>query len=313
MDKASRHLKQFVLLTLLLFSFTPVFGEAQEGKQKYLRVAYSDKTLPDVDIKDATAAMKTYLAELGRSVGLNAESHIYGSIDDLTRDVKAGEIDLFAVRTLDYLRSGAQLRGVPAISNVRNNKIAVRYLILVPAGARVSRLSDLRRRRMSVLKGDDAGPLFLNLQLIKAGFPEMNEFFSSVEEKPKPSQVILSVFFGQSDACLVEDTAFRTMGELNPQVRTKLKVIAESPDLVTSMAFFRPGLAEDMRELVLETAGNLEDNPRGKQILMLFKCDSLTTPKESDMDSLRAMVAEYERLKRHTRRERLAGEGRNRP
>lgn len=299
--------KLFVLLVLFFVWVAPMPVQAQEGRQKQLRVAYSDKTLLDVDVKDATAAMRTYLAELGRSVGLHAESHIYGSLDDLIKDVKTGKIDMFAVRTLDYLRSATQLRGLPAITNVRNNKSTVRYLVLVPSSAPVSKLADLRRKRMSLVRGDDVGPLFLNLQLIKAGCPEMKDFFSSIEEKPKPSQLILSVFFGQSDACLVEDTAFRTVAELNPQVGTKLKVIAESPDYMTSLSFFRPGLAEDMRKLVLDTASRLGDNPRGKQILMLFKCDSLATPKESDMDSLRAMIAEYERLKRQTRKERLAG------
>ena len=294
----SKNIKSLAVFVVLLLLCGPVSTWPQDRMgQKRLIIAYSDKTFIDVDIKDATAAMKSYVNELANKMGIHGESHLYSNIETLISDVQQGKIDLYVLRTMDFLHAEKRLQGEPAIIHSKNGKSASRYLLLVSSDAPISNLSDLRNKKISVLKGDDVAPLFANVLLLREGHPEMKGFFSSIEEKAKPSQAILAVFFGQANACIVEDSAFRTMVELNPQVGRKLRVLKESPDIMTSISFFRKGLPEETKSMVLQKSFTLKTEPRGKQILMLFKIDDITRAKESDIDSLRAMMAEYDRLK----------------
>lgn len=277
-------------------TFSVVPSGAEEKKAEFI-FAYSEKTLPDVDTKDAAAAMKLYVSELGSKMKIVGESVIYRDTDQMMKDLQAGKIDLLALRALDYLRSKPRSNTEAALVNVKGGKTTSRYVVLVKEGEQALKIGHLRNKRVALIKGDDVGLLFLNTLLLAAGHQETKEFFSSVDEKAKASQAVLSVFFGQADACVIDEGAFKTIEELNPQVSKKLKVLAVSPELVTAVTVFRKGCDEDLKKKVIHTSKTLKNDPRGKQVLLLFKVDDLSRLHESDLDSLKALVNEYDRLK----------------
>jgi ABC-type phosphate/phosphonate transport system substrate-binding protein len=286
-----------ILLCLAVLQIVPLEAQGDDRRGAAFVLGVSQKTFVDVDIKDGAAALKIYAEELGRQFGYDAQSKVYTDVEAMVRDVQSGTLDMLSVTTMEYFRIRGRVDGEMGVVHVRGGRSTSRYLVLVRNDARILGVEDLKGKKLSVLKGDELGRLFLNTLLLKQRFLEIAGFFSFVEERSKPSQAILSVFFGQTDACIVDDYAFTTMVELNPQVGTQLKVLASSPELYTSVCFFRRSCDEDLKQRARAMPRVLQETARGRQVFLLFKIEGILSIKESDLETTRKLVADYERLK----------------
>jgi phosphonate transport system substrate-binding protein len=102
--------------------------------------------------------------------------------------------------------------------------------------------------------------------------------------------VVLPVFFGQVDACVVTKRGFDTMVELNPQVGEKLRVLAISPPLIPSVAFFHPDYDPEMRRKIEEEIQVLDLSPAGRQVMNHFQCDAIRVEPASCLDGTRELL-----------------------
>lgn len=260
-------------------------------------IAYSPKSLMDVDPKDAMAAFRIYVEELAKKIGYSGGSSPYDNVESVMKEVENGKIDMIAMNSIQYLKIINKSLIEPAYGNIRGGKMTVKYQILVHNNKGFTKISDLKGKKLILVKGDETGVLYLNTLLLRQRLGEAKEFFSSVDEKVKTSQAVLSVFFGQTDACIVNDIAYQTMVEMNPQLGKDLKIISTSPELLDYLAVFRKSLNDDIKRKTHEVGRTLKTHPRGKQILMLFKIDDLAPIKETDLSSIKELLDEYNRLK----------------
>lgn len=281
---------------VLIFLSSQAWAETITPKPD-LRVAYSTKVFPDLDARDVTAAMQLYINELAKQVGYHADGQVYDSTESVIKEIRAGNFDFIALSSVAYLRIRDRVDTELALGQVKGGKMTSRYLLVVAAQSPYQKIRDLRNKRINLLKGDDIGPLYLSTVLLKHKLPEMKKFFFSVEEKNKPSQLVLPVFFGQSDACVITDVAFENMVEMNPQLGKGTRVIASSDEMVDTVTVFRKTLKEDTKQKVMKAGTTLKRNPRGQQILTLFRTEDLTPLKEADLEGIRHLVVEHDRLR----------------
>ncbi len=123
-------------------------------------------------------------------------------------------------------------------------------------------------------------------------------FFSDIQEKSKDAQAILDTFFGRSDACLVTEAAYKMMVELNPQVGKKLRVVAESPELVASVGVFHPDYPQELRQRAIKgMSSDYMQHERGKQIILLFNVERMERISDHQFASVQRLIADHERLK----------------
>jgi ABC-type phosphate/phosphonate transport system substrate-binding protein len=294
--------KCFEIVTLLCALFiisviiSPDIAWVKQLDKPRLYMGYSSKTFLDVDMKDAVAALDVWVNELSAKEGFIAQNNIYEDLNVLVKDFQQGKLDFGLVKSLDYLKIRKDVKPEIAMTYVKGGKKTIRYHILVRTDSGVSNISGLRNKKLTMRKGDDMGLLFLNTLLLKNKQPESEKTFSFIDAKIRSSQVILSVFFGQSDACLTTDVAYRTMIELNPQIKEKLRIISSSDELVEGVNFFRKDYDEHNKKIVLERSLSLKETARGKQILLLFKIEKVALIEEKDLDTVRSLLSEYERL-----------------
>ena len=287
-----------VCLLMLFLALAPLSRVlAGAGPRPDLVVAYSTRVLSDVDPKDAVAAFESYIGELAKEINRTAGSHPYDNIETLVKEVEDGKVDLITMNSIDYLRLKNKAIFELGMAYDRGGKTTTKYLILSHQNKGYSKIGDLRGKKIAVGIRDEVGILFLNTTLLKLRFGEAKGFFSQVDEKIKPSQVVLSVFFGQTDACVISDVLYKTMVEMNPQLGKDLKVLASSSELLEVIGLFRKGMDENIKQITLEMSKNLKTHARGKQILMLFKIDALLPLKETDFAGIRELVNDYDRLK----------------
>jgi ABC-type phosphate/phosphonate transport system substrate-binding protein len=281
------------LLTIIL---AQAARQEAERKADFI-VAYTDKMLTDIDPKDMASAMKLYVDEISKQAGYRGEAYRYDTLDEVVGKVNKDMFDVVALTSLDYLRIEKRVDVELGFGQVKGGKSTLKYLLLANANRGFTKLSDLKNKKLFMPKGDDIAALYLSTVLLKNRLGEVKNFFSSMEEKTKPSQVVLAVFFGQADACVTTDTALKSMVEMNPQLEKAMNVVTSSPELVTSVTVFRRSLNADIKKKAFDIALKLKDSLRGKQILLLFQTDGGTLLKESDLAGIREMVSEYDRLR----------------
>lgn len=287
----------FLILILMLTGVLCVF--AAEREKIRCNVGYSIKSIADVDTRDAEAALRVWAREMADPFGFEVEATLYESVDKLITDFLDKKLDFIMINSVEYLRTPTLNKAKPEMTRVRSNKTTVKYVLLTQAQGNSKGLTGLKNKNLSIAKVNHLGLTFVSVQLMQAGLPDAERFFSTIQYKTKESQAILAVFFGQAEACLVSDTAFNTMKELNPQVGQKLRILAESPELIETVGFFRKDYPLSHKErLIKGMKGGIKSHERGKQIMLLFNVDYLDVIKEGEFDSARKLLADYDRLKK---------------
>jgi ABC-type phosphate/phosphonate transport system substrate-binding protein len=289
-------MKSWSIIFLIVFILLP--GHSLQAGGGGLNMGYTLKSITDIDIKDAATAFNMLAQELGKAEGINTNTNVYENLNPLIQDFKDKKLDLVIMKSVDYLRAKNQIESELAFVQVIGNKKTNKYLILVRAEEHISNLVDLKKKNIAVYKGDETGMLFLEVMLQRQKLDAPESFFLSIDKKMKPSQAILSVFFGQADICITNEKYYKTMAELNPQITKKLKVLAASPEMIDTLALFRKDYSQNCKELIREKGLQLATYPRGKQILTLLKIDGITTVRESELDSLKKIYFEHEQVKK---------------
>jgi len=307
-------MKTYSKFFLLMFSFCLLVSFCHLAQAGDDRSMADDKGRPqfvigcdlgvllDADIKDIKAATELWMGQVAEVYGLTADIVIYSDSASMLKDFKDGRVDMANTTTLDYLRIAEELETDLAYSAIfANEKPTRKYLLIVRSDAGFTEVKDLARKKLAVKKTDDASLLFLNTHLLRNKQPEAAGFFSSIIEKRKSSQAVLSVFFRQADACIANEEAFTIMSELNPQIGKQLKVIVSSPEIISTLSFFRKDYSEKIKTIILNNSKNLINTVGGRQLLTLFKVADIYLLTDSDLDSFRLLVKEYRQLKEHVR------------
>jgi len=90
------------------------------------------------------------------------------------------------------------------------------------------------------------------------------------------------------------------MKEMNPQIGRKLQIIAESPELIASIGFFRPDWPEEYKKRAIEAmkSDTFRRHERAKQIMLLFNIEKIDVITDDQLENTRKLQADYDRLKR---------------
>jgi phosphonate transport system substrate-binding protein len=135
---------------------------------------------------------------------------------------------------------------------------------------------------------------------VEAGEDPSGVLFGRQTKEVKAAKVILPVFFGQADACVVPRTSFMDMAELNPQVGEQLRILATSPEVVSSFLCFREGYASRYRPQIEAAIRDLHLSSAGKQVLTVFGCEQIAPFPPTCLQSAYEMVRLASRPSRRT-------------
>jgi phosphonate transport system substrate-binding protein len=289
----------FLSLCILAFCL-PINAQehiSSDEEEYRFRYGYHLRAMQNIPIKDAEAAIKVWVDELSHEEGLKSKVLLYKDLDPLIRDFQKGNLDLISVDPLDYLLSMQEMEVELAFNPIRYGRKTYKYLLLVRADSPFVDIGDLRGKELVVMKEAHAGLLFLNTLLLRHKQEEADSFFFAINEKNKVLKVVLSVFFGNADACIVPEGAFKTMAELNPQIGKQLRIIDSSEEIIWGMSLFHKDIDEKLKEKIQKITYSLKERIRGRQILMLFKFEDIAQLEESSLDTLKILLNEYKNLK----------------
>jgi ABC-type phosphate/phosphonate transport system substrate-binding protein len=277
-------------LSLVLF---PAAGHA--GKRPF-SVGFVERSIPNVDPREAQAALEIWAADMVRQSVQEIEVDKIVSMATLT-DTEAGiasrQFDLVVLPATYYLKLGKPASLEPIAVTARSDAPGERYCLLVRKDSAIAGLRDLKGKRLLVQSTiSEENPCFLWVEwlLVRAGLPGIFSFFPSAQAEGKPSRLILPVFFRQADACVVSRQAFDTMVELNPQIKEQLQIIDQSPPmpemLVCIQHQIEPWFSSFLKEYIL----NIHTHARGRQIMTLFQISRLLPYREEYLEPVRRLM-----------------------
>jgi ABC-type phosphate/phosphonate transport system substrate-binding protein len=264
------------------------------------RIGLSGSMLGDVNLNDARAAIRVWMDTITRQTGIGIVYDPPNLFDTsyLMTAIRAGTMDVFGI-TLNEYREVAALVDPTAIVLDEVTSHGQEYLILAHRDRGITKMADLRGRQLVVLKSPVTSLVndWLETLMVDGSLGPADRFFSQVTWNVKLSKVVLPVYFQQADACLAIASGFATMCELNPQLATRLTVVARSPRLVPSLIGFHKSFAPTVRNTFCQGLLSLHDSPSGRQALSLFQSRRLVGAEASVLRSSLEMAGAAARLR----------------
>lgn len=271
-----------------------------EADYRTMKLGLTPGAFPNVDQREAQAAMHLWTRELARGMGIKAEPKtiIYKSTEDLLAAANKGELSVVSLPALDYLKVRKRARMSPILVSSRNCGQQGRFLIVTRRDSGIKSIRDLRGRSllMATQKLQPAGQLWLSVLLLREGSRDQARYFSEVKETISPSKALLNVFFRKSDAVMLSRGALETSVALNPQLGSQLAILAESGSLLGAITCVPDNVSQNMKRSIENVAVHLHENSIGKQMFTLFQMDRVIPFNNSYLSGLEELLRERERL-----------------
>jgi len=263
-----------------------------------LRVGFTRSAFLSVNRNDAEAAFRVFTRTVGQNRGYSIEAtvQVFENSTDLAPVLRDEGVNLLILDTWTYLDLDARDRLEPRFVSSDQGRVARRFLVLTRRNSGLGTLAELEGKSLNLLATANAelGQRWLASVLQGQGLGDPADFFGTIEPSPKPTTVVLPVFFGKKHACLIDSTGFELMTEMNPQVGKDLQTVVTSEPLVTAViCLSAAGWSSDrFRRDLIEALAELHLEPAGQQILTLFKTGQLMPFDESQLDTVRQLRAQ---------------------
>jgi ABC-type phosphate/phosphonate transport system substrate-binding protein len=244
-----------------------------------LRLAISESLVADVNMNDARAAMLVWIKQITADLNIVVEfdQKVFVPTGEILLRARKGQLDAVALNIIEYRQLMDVLDSKLVIATA-GARAAEQYILLAKRNRGIQQLSHLRGHRLCAWKAPRmcVANAWLAAILDEGHLGPSEQFFGSMTVDPKASRVVLPVFFGQSDACLLTKRSFDTMCELNPQIANDLTVIATSPPMVVNFYIFHKNYQSANREKFVTAIAGLRKSLAGRQLATLFQFEDFT-------------------------------------
>lgn len=260
-------------------SYAEAVRKDDKDRDSTIVFGYTPILFHSVDPRDATEIMESWSRITERKLGMNwkLSTIAFKTFSDAERALKNKDVDILVMIPEEYLNLRANSLVTPILSAEYNDKFYSEHLLLVRKDSGITGIEQLRGKKILIDNGQQGTiPIkWLDSLLAKQTLSKGQEFFGRIGELTKGNKVILPVFFHQVDACIVSRRQFETMAELNPQIGQQLMVLVQSPGFATGIIAMRKDAGDLRRDAVFKSLLEIHLDPRGKQIMTLFRIKRL--------------------------------------
>ncbi len=288
--------------------------ESAVQEEEQLILGFMNDLFSEVNINDALAATKIWATELKRKKGFSgpADAVVFDNAPSAMEALKNKRVDLLILISWQYLDAKDEAPLDPYFVVGRGKSISEESVLLVNNKSGLQSLEDLKGKNLLILNNvrSSLGRIWLETLLLEKGIPNIESYFGKIIGTEKSSRTVLPVFFGQADACLIHRSGFDTMCDLNPQLKKNLRIIGTSPSLLPSLICIRRDYPEHLKSALIDALEHLHDEPRGLQILTLFKVDKVFRFEESYLRDAKELLSRHSALREQVQQK---GEQNKRP
>lgn len=293
---------------ILLLSFFFTIGFAVAGSHlkannkrippiKKAYYGYYGNVFTDVNRKDAEAALQLTMDQIIEywNYEIEAKAFIYDTKEEIVKGITSGEISFIVLPTFLFLDLKDKYYLEPASFGKRGENFGVKHYLLVNASSNFNKASDLIGKKINIQCNKLEGIPFYWLKTIvmREGIEKQEVNFKTVEVKTNAYEVALPVFFKKVDACIVTESSYNTLIELNPQLSSQLKILDISPAYLEYLMCFCQKLSPKVKDFLYKNMSVIGTYPKGQQILTIFKIQKITLYKEEYIKNDTLLYQEY--------------------
>lgn len=270
--KVSSYPKKLGILCAWFCINTVCMADIGANEQLILKAGISANSFPDVSAADIEVTIKLLVEEIGKKAGFEAQLTAYTDERAMQQDFESGKINFVAASSLVMARDYDNTLFGSGLRFLRSAEFPEQMLIV--GNSHYKDFSELRGKRLVLAQNDPLTEVYMDFMALK-NFKKNYQNSFKVLPPAKVNQLLLKVFFGEADVTVVYYHFYKTALEMNPQLQGKLKILAQLDNIPSAGAFFHKNTPVAFQEQIIQQAINLGEQPRGKQLMDIFKSDRI--------------------------------------
>ena len=288
----------FQLQLFMLITITP-------QEIKILNFASYGNIFVEINKSDVDAALtvlvNTFQTKIMEDYNISYvfEHMTYTNLENVKKDLDANKIDCIGLSVFDYLELNSFEQLEPYFAGSIDEDAFKQFILIAHKDAGFETLSDVEGSEIFI-------PHFNHSKLIDVWLltqinkfkkvTSFEEYFSKVTELENEAKIIIEVFFKKKMVGIISNEALQTAVALNPQIEKNLIVVARSDKIIPDMFAFSKKLDTYTKDLIGRTALTLHESKEGRQILNLFKINSLFRINDAELANVKAMYNVYKKI-----------------
>lgn len=264
------------------------------------RIGFTHEAFGEVNENDAIAAMRAWTRAFveERKIPATLEPSIYNEISDMRAALTEKSVEMLNMTTTEFSQLRSFLAEDIVIYGMTSGSIHEEYVLLANRDSSLKTLGDLQDRTLGMLSSVRASlaMTWVDTILLREGLAPAQDFFSRIDRDLKTDNLLIPLFFGKLDACVITRRGFDIMVELNPQTGKQLEVLSSSPPLVPGVLSLRKGWDPPVRETMVDEIRFWDQSPAGQQSLALFQIDGLEARSVKELETSLELIDEHRAL-----------------
>jgi hypothetical protein len=288
----------FIILIEIVFFSNKII--AQQLNSKNYVVGYSKNLFRGFNINDARVAASLMEAAIIKeaSRGGTTSSVVLEDPQQTIDLMKQKKIDFLSVTSFEYLQLRDKVNLHPYCAPIARDSVLNRLYLLVRVDSKINSIKDLKGKIISMSSDYDEefklSTLWLKVLFWREQINDIRKFISTIKTSDNPSIISSDVFFKKADACILLESEFEVLSELNPQLGKTLKILISSPKLITEIGLYTDNLKNDPDLKNIEKLTyNCHTLTNGKNLLRLLKITRLVPYKSEYLLNAEAIFKEY--------------------
>ncbi len=300
-------LAKHIIIVLFFLAFCvgpcPALGQekgADAAPLKVLRFASVFDVMPGVDIEDVRLTLKIILrkAAVSKPDFNNAEMDFFSDFDKASDKITNGGYHFVVLTGMDFFEFNPTIPLTPLMILSKLDQPAEPLVLVTRKGIS---LAQINRKAGATLMLDEGrvgvmARIWMDTLLLESGFDTSRSFFSEIRRSPKSSRILLPVFFGKADACIIPKSTFDLMVELNPQIAETLAIQQQSEELIFWMVCATALATPEDRRIFVDRRNWLINDPDVQQTITLIQMKRFFLFKDSYFKGTTDLFERYERL-----------------
>jgi len=247
--------------------------------------------------RDFITVSTRYYEKFKEEIGFEAFVEIVPSIEIMEEMVKEKMITFVNPSGAVYVFLHERL-GLEPLVRYEKSDPNYRSVLITSSKSGIEKMADLRGKSLALQSGGEAETELFIMALIKAlGKKSIDDFFGSVISCPSEEAAMKAVIFGQADCACVKNTTLDMLGELNPGLRKRIKILAQSEKFVLGPLCYHSNTPADIMNKLKKHLLNAHNTDKARELLTFFGVKKAVEAKDSDYDGVRKMLDALERGK----------------
>jgi hypothetical protein len=278
------------LLALLLALFAGIVGATTGGE--VARLGMYMPIARDLSRLDTRTALEVWAEELTSRFQVPTHISFYDDVNELRRDFDAGKVNLVVADAMTFVR------------HFKEDELADGFTAKLQADASLQLLAkpgigkpELAGRKIAVIEGDEISNTYLETLCLRQYGRDCASVIGAIVPVANTHRAVTRLFFNQVDFALVNRHGMETAKEMNPQLGKAGEIVDQLYYETYYFGFFSQKVSPSFRRFALRTIPEVHLNPRGKQLLDVFKTDRMAFAEPAMLKPFYALERDYRALK----------------